>query len=154
MASVWLWSYFCTFLPCNQQFASKFSYHCNSLIFQHYVKCDTSTPKCRKWRERCTGLNHDLAPFNGSQRCLQLHRISWWPCISDIVLLCMDVVTFVYVPGGQIRFGVVTIEHLLYYAMLWPGELGPVCLQLRGGQRGLLQAPDPGHVRDISHRCY
>ena len=61
----------------------------------------------------------------------------------------MDVVTFVYVPGGQIRVGVVTIGHLLCYAMLWPGELGPVRLQLRGGQRGLLQAPDPGHVREI-----
>ena len=42
MASVWLWSYFYTFLPCNQQFASQFSYHCTSLIFQHYVMCDTT----------------------------------------------------------------------------------------------------------------
>ena len=56
-------------------------------------------------------------------------------------------VNFVNVPGGQSR--VATIGHLLR-----PGELGPVRLQLRGGQRGLLQAPDPGHVREISHRCY
>ena len=56
-------------------------------------------------------------------------------------------VNFVNVQGGQTR--VATIGHLLR-----PGELGPVRLQLRGGQRGLLQAPDPGHVRDISHRCY
>ena len=35
------WSYFYTFLPCNQQFAAKFSYRFNSFIFQHFVKCDT-----------------------------------------------------------------------------------------------------------------
>ena len=29
-------------LHCNQKFAAKFSYGCNSLIFQHYVKCDTT----------------------------------------------------------------------------------------------------------------
>ena len=51
-------------------------------------------------------------------------------------------VNFVNVQGGQTR--VATIGHLLR-----PGELGPVRLQLRGGQRGLLQAPDPGHVREI-----
>ena len=34
---VWFWSYFYTFLPCNQQFAAQFSYCCNSLNFQHYV---------------------------------------------------------------------------------------------------------------------
>ena len=39
---VWLWSYFYTFLHCNRQFASQFSYHCNSLIFRHYVNCDTN----------------------------------------------------------------------------------------------------------------
>ena len=42
----------------------------NSLIFQHYVKCDTTRPKCRNWRNRRTGKNLDLAPFNGSQSCL------------------------------------------------------------------------------------
>ena len=26
----------------NQQFAAQFSYHCTSLIFQHYVMCDTT----------------------------------------------------------------------------------------------------------------
>ena len=83
MILVWLWSYFYTFLPCNQQFASQFSYHCNSLIFSHYVKCDTSTPKCRKWRERCTGQNHDLEPFNGSQRGLLYINICWQPCTNS-----------------------------------------------------------------------
>ena len=46
MASVWLWSHFYTFLPCNQQFAAPFSYCFNSFIFQHYVKCDNSRIKC------------------------------------------------------------------------------------------------------------
>ena len=42
MASVLLWSYIYTFLPYNQQFAAQFSYRCTSLIFQHYVMCDTT----------------------------------------------------------------------------------------------------------------
>ena len=35
-------SSFSSWLPSNQQFAAQFSYQCNSLIFQHYVMCDTS----------------------------------------------------------------------------------------------------------------
>ena len=50
MASVWLWSHFYTFLPCNKQFAAQFSYCLNSFIFQHYVKCDTSRIKCSMCR--------------------------------------------------------------------------------------------------------
>ena len=48
------------------QFAAQFSYHCKPVIFQHYVKCDTSRQKWRKWREKCTGINHDLTHFKGS----------------------------------------------------------------------------------------
>ena len=66
MVLVWLLSYFYTFLPCNWQFAAQFSYHCKPLIFQHYVKCDTSRQKWRKWREKCTGRNLDLTHFKGS----------------------------------------------------------------------------------------
>ena len=87
MVLVWLLSYFYTFLPCNWQFAAQFSYHCKPLIFQHYVKCDTSRRKWRKWREKCTGWNLDLASFNASQRRLLFDRIQKWPCIllSSIV---------------------------------------------------------------------
>ena len=34
----------------------------------------------RKWREKCTGWNLDLASFNGSQRHLLFDRIQKWPC--------------------------------------------------------------------------
>ena len=70
-----IWPYFYTFLPCNKQFAAKFSYQCNSHIFQHYVKYDTTRKNCRKWREKCTGGNHNLASFNGSQMHLIFYRI-------------------------------------------------------------------------------
>ena len=78
---VWLWSYFYTFLRCNQQFAAQFSYHCNSLNFQHYVKCDTFKSDCWKWTVEKSFFQPLRKGFSGSQRCLQLHRISWWPCI-------------------------------------------------------------------------
>ena len=80
MATVWLWSYFYTFLPCNQQFAAQFSYRCNSLCFQHYVKCDTFKSNWWKWTVEKSGLQALQKGFSGSQRCLQFNRISWWPC--------------------------------------------------------------------------
>ena len=77
---VWFWSYFYTFLPCNQQFAAQFSYRCNSLSFPHYVKCDTFKSNCWKWTVEKSGLQVLRKGFSGSQRCLQFNRISWWPC--------------------------------------------------------------------------
>ena len=80
MVLVWLWSHFYTFLPCNKQFAAQFSYRCNSLSFQHYVKCDTYKSNCWKWTVEKSGLQALRKGFSGSQRCLQFNRISWWPC--------------------------------------------------------------------------
>ena len=38
-----------------EQFAAQSSYHCNSLNFQHNVKCDTSKQKWDMCRGFCTG---------------------------------------------------------------------------------------------------
>ena len=67
---VWLWSYFYTFLPCNQQFAAQFSYRCNSLSFQHYVKCDSFKSNWWKWTAEKRGFQALIKGFSVSQRCL------------------------------------------------------------------------------------
>ena len=68
---VWLWSYFFTFLPSNQQFAAQFSYRCNTLSFQHYVKCDSFKSNWWTWTVEKSGFQALRKGFSGSQRCLQ-----------------------------------------------------------------------------------
>ena len=68
---VWLWSYFFTFLPSNQQFAAQFSYLCNSLIFQHCVKYDSFKSNWLKWTVEKSGFQAFRKGFSCSQRCLK-----------------------------------------------------------------------------------
>ena len=87
---VWLWSYFFTFLPCNQQFAAKFSYRCNSLSCQQYVKCDTFKSNCWKWSVEKIGFQAlrkgfsgpGVYNFTGSLGDPVLANVSLYPSIS------------------------------------------------------------------------
>ena len=95
------------YLVCKQQFASQFSYHCNSIIFQHYVMCDTSRIKCWMCRWGTIAQNTYFLSKWSISRLLLFHKIRWWPCTCwylDIVSVDFTISTALTYPQIQSSF--------------------------------------------------
>jgi len=93
----WQWHWFdfgliFTFLLANWWFAARFSNCSSSLNFEAKSNFYTIKENCWKCRAKCTGLKLDLGPFSGSQKRLLFNRISWWPCIYQILYLILYVI--------------------------------------------------------------
>ena len=110
---------------CNKQFAAKFSIVCNSLIFQHYVKCDhdNTVPKCRKWTSQTSefqALNDDyykvfiLQGFLDESSIHVLHKSK-----SRMSLCCISGAGAN--PGADIEYwcNYILIPHASPYTLHW-----------------------------------
>ena len=62
-----IWCHFYSCFLSNWLSAEKISNCSNSLNFEAKINCNTNKPNVPKWRKRCTGLKHDLVPFDGPQ---------------------------------------------------------------------------------------